>query len=232
MDTTTDTVSADTPSRWPFTPERPLRLAIASCSRGLWHAETVESLVDELSALSKRHGASFDYRHVQVIGRPAPECWQELVAKLDNAAFPWNYVLFLEDDVKLPQHGIAMLVDEIEKAREAEPKVMAATYETYVHRYNRGGRIGALRMRPDKPFFVYTTGWYCLLVDRRAYELVDHDYKSIQGQDIQFCKSVNRAGLRIVAVPGVEIPHYYVKSFRFKQFTNDKWTGAHERAAY
>lgn len=177
-------------------------------------------------------GDSFSVHHVQTIGMKAPECWNDLIARLDNADYPWNHVLFLEDDIALPEHGLAMLFLEMLRARENDSRVMGATVQTYVHRYNRGGRIGAIAPRKDQPHFVWTTGWYCLLVDRRAYEIVEHDYRSIQGQDIQFCKGVNRAGLRIIAVPGVEVPHFYVRTFQYKKFENVQWTGAHVRERY
>ena len=187
----------------------------------------------ELGAMREEFGESFAYRHVQVIGEVAPKCWKTLRERLDNAVFPWNFVWFLEDDVEIPEGGLAALFMEIFKARDIEPMVMASTYATSVHRYNRGGRIGAIKWRANSQHYVHTTGWYCLLADRRAWEIQKRpDSEPPMGQDVRFCQAVNRAGMRIVAVPGVEIPHRFVKTFVYKKFTSDGWSGVHLREAY
>lgn len=193
----------------------------------------------ELGAMSEKHGAGFGYRHVQIIGEtpltPPDGCWNHLIRRLDNLAWPWNWVLFLEDDVELPEGALDLMFDRIFRYRQSAPNVVGATYQTWVERFDRGGMLPAIHWLDEEKGFVAGAGWYCLLLERRALEILPRpafNEHLVMGQDQKTIQCINAAGWRVLAVVEHTLPHFKVDEFCYKAFSRDKWPGIHKRSTY
>lgn len=184
--------------------------------------------------MGEKFGDSFLWRHLQVVGLGPPDCWNGLITKLDNTPFPWNFVWFLEDDIVLPEGGLEAMFERLFAYRQVYPATVGASYQTWVHRFDRG-RIPAISWRDESEGLILTCGWYCLLLDRQALQIFQRPIfqeRHIMGQDVFMTGALNNAGFRIVAVPGVSLPHLRVDEFKYKGWTNRQWAGPHKRSEY
>lgn len=199
--------------------------------------------MDEIPRLQREHGASFEWESHHLIGATPPECWNELIARLDASKLLWNYVLFLEDDIRLPERGIGLLFDRLFAYRTVNPMTIGATYQTHVFRQARSDkqpqRMSAIEWKDEERALVRNCGWYCLLLDRRALQVFARpmfvptpDASFVMGQDNYMTRRLTDMGWDIVAVAERAIPHYYVEEYHYKTPLLDGWAGSHVIKAY
>lgn len=204
----------------------------------------------ELPRMQREHGASFEWEAVQIDQAVPPGCWNELIDRLDEMKLLWNYVLFLEDDVKIPERGIGLLFDRLFAYKSKHPMTVGATYQTHVFRQPRSDkqptRMSAIEWKDEEQALVRNCGWYALILDRRALQVfgrpmfvpqVDENGKSdpdqfVMGQDNYMTRRLTDMGWQIVAIAEQAIPHYYVEEYHYKTPLLDGWAGPHVIKSY
>ena len=200
--------------------------------------------------MQREHGASFEWEAHHLIQATPPACWNELIDLLDASPLLWNYVLFLEDDVKIPERGIGLLFDRLLAYKSKNPMTIGATYQTHVYRQSRSDkqpvRLSAIEWQDEEKALVRNCGWYCLLLDRMAlqifsrpmFEPIPDEKGKIDpnqfemGQDNYMTRRLTDAGWQIVAIAEHALPHLYVEEYHYKTPLLDGWAGPHVIKAY
>ena len=133
-----------------------------------------------------------------------------------------DYLLFLDSDIVFPSNIIDLLLKH-------GKDFVSALYFTRknikpMHRFLKGGEyVGAQEVKPNELVEADAVGLGCSLIKRKVIERVDSenkgeplfkfDYSSrtrAVGEDIYFCKLVQKAGFRIFVDSGTLVGHYGV----------------------
>jgi len=196
-----------------------MRIAVCLPTRGLIFAETIKALIKELKP--------YEYELIIVSGLPIPDSHNTCVE--EALVTDCNWILFLEEDIVLPEGAIKLFKNEIQKGA----KVVIIDYpiegsESCVIKKDGkllwgplGCTLIAREVFEDMPRPWFRTDKTLLITNEKTFEYKIQDVPNkYGGHDILFYLYLRQKGIPVGIVEGVKAKHLRLESWERKTMNN------------
>lgn len=196
-----------------------MKLAVTIPTRGLINSKTLESTV--FNPILRAIEADF---HI-VQNLPIPDAHNECVrwAKARKS----THILFVEDDMEIPQGGIEAMLEAISKGEryvsidygfkqgdDSFGRNSVCTYEGEVMWTGVGCTMIDLDLFQNEPYFSSDYS-YTYTQDPRQAKKIEKK-RPYGGHDIHLCYELRKQGIKLHVIPEMRCLHHRIKSYERK----------------